>query len=580
MGRLKIEPMERSDRLVNYWKKEKAVVACIVIFGLSFNVGMVLGPIYQGKLIDSIVAGDPLASTATLAAAFVGLIALIQALRYFKRFYIRRFANGTSATMRLMIYNNIMSKPAAELEGESAGNLMTRVVADVDLCVEGMRKFTTELFDTGVLMASYLVSLLAYDAPITLLSAAFVPAAMFLAQKLKTVIYKYAVDWRKKSGEVASLTYETIDNAMLYRVRGLERDNVERYEKELDDLRIKAVKANVLENSMQPIYNVIAMAGILFVIGFGGKKVIDGGWTVGNFSTYITIFVAMAFKASKASKLFNSVQKSQISWKRIKPYLGEYRKKGEPEVARPDGETTLEVEGLAFGFDAARAPIVSGIRFSAKGGQIIGITGPIASGKSSLALALTGLYPYAGSIRVNGEELRDVGESRRNGLISYMGHRPELLSDTIHDNIALGADPDAVAALRDVCFDEDLETMSEGTDTLVGNGGVRLSGGQQARIALARALAQKKNIIILDDPFSAIDMATEEKIIENLRNDYRDSVVVIVSHRLSIFDKIDGIILLDRNGNADYGTHEELLRRSPVYAEIRELQCAECGAKK
>jgi ABC-type multidrug transport system fused ATPase/permease subunit len=580
MSGLKIEPMEQSDRLVNYWKKEKAVVASIVIFGLSFNIGMILGPIYQGKLIDSIVAGEPLTRTAILAGAFVGLIALIQVLRYFKRFYIRRFANGTSATMRLMIYNNIMNKPTAELEKESAGNLMTRVVADVDLCVEGMRKFTTELFDTGVLMASYLVSLLVYDVPITLLSVAFIPVAMFLAEKLKTVIYKYTVEWRKKSSEVASLTYETIDNAMLYRIRGLERDNIERYEKELDDLRIKAVKANVLENSMQPIYNVIAMAGVLFVIGLGGKKVIEGGWTVGNFSTYITIFIAMAFKASKASKLFNSVQKSQISWKRIKPYLGEYRKKAEPKNTRPEKETTLEVDGLSFGFDSARAPIVSNIHFSAKGGEIIGITGPIASGKSSLALALTGLYPYAGSVRVNGEELRDIDESRRNGLISYMGHRPELLSDTIHDNIALGANHDTGAVLRDVCFDEDLSTMNEGTETLVGNGGVRLSGGQQARIALARALAQKKDIIILDDPFSAVDMATEEQIIENLRNDYRNSVVVIVSHRLSIFDKIDGIILLDRNGVADYGTHDELMCRSPVYAEIRELQCAECGAKK
>ena len=443
-----------------------------------------------------------------------------------------------------------------------------------------MRKFTTELFDTGVLMAAYLVSLLAYDVPITLLSVAFIPTAMFLAEKLKTVIYKYAVEWRKKSSEVASLTYETIDNAMLYRVRGLERDNIDRYEKELDDLQGKAIKANILENSMQPIYNVIAMAGVLFVIGLGGKKVIEGGWTVGNFSTYITIFVAMAFKASKASKLFNSVQKSQISWKRIKPYLGEYRKKDEPANIRRDKETTLDVDGLSFGFDTSRAPIVSDIRFSAKGGEIIGITGPIASGKSSLALALTGLYPYAGSLRVNGEELRDIEESRRNGLISYMGHRPELLSDTIYNNIALGADPDAGAVLRDVCFDEDLSTMSEGTETPVGNGGVRLSGGQQARIALARALAQKKDLIILDDPFSAVDMGTEEQIIENLKNDYRDSVVVIVSHRLSIFDKIDGIILLDRNGNADYGTHEELMRRSPVYAEIRELQCAECGAKK
>jgi len=576
VSKLKIEPMKQPDKIINYWKKEKFVVACIIIFGLSCNSTIILGPIYQGKLIDSIAGGDNLYSVLLLSATYVALIGAIQILRYFKRFYIRRFANSTSSTMRLMIYNNIMNKSTSELDNENMGNLMTRVISDVDLCVEGMRKFTTEVFDTGVLMISYLITMLAYDIKITALSIVFIPIAMVLAEKLKSVIYKYSRDYRKKSSEVADITYNTIENSVLYRVTGMETKNRARYNDELLDLQNKAVKANILENSMQPIYNVIAMLGIIMVIYLGGTKVINGGWTVGNFSTYVVIFSAMAVKASKAAKLFNSVQKSQVSWKRIKPYLTEYKTKDNSSNINK-GATTLTVENLSFSYEDGKENIIEDISFEGNTGQIIGITGSIASGKSTLGLSLLGLYPYIGSIKIDGKELKDYSEYERSQMISYLGHKPQLLSDTIYNNITLGSKKDITSVLKDVCFDTDLGVMPNGKDTLVGNSGIKLSGGQQARIALARSLLNKNRIIILDDPFSAVDMKTEEKIIENMKSNYKDSLIILVSHRLAIFNRINKIILLKSDKTAEYGTHNELMNKSELYATIFNLQCTEGG---
>jgi ABC-type multidrug transport system fused ATPase/permease subunit len=579
MGKLKIEPMKQPDRIINYWEKEKFVVSCIVIFGLSFNISTILGPIYQGKLIDSIVRGEKLSAVGMLASLYVALIGMIQLLRYGKRFYIRRFANSTSSTMRLMIYNNILHKTAAELDNENTGNLMTRAISDVDLCVEGMRKFTTEIFDTGVLMASYIVSLLVYDLKITLISVIFIPVAMIIAEKLKSVIYKYSIDFRTKSSEVAGTTYDAIENATLYRVNGMEPQNRARYGDDLEDLKNKAIKANILENSMQPVYNVIAMLGVITVIYLGGTKVIQGAWTVGVFSTYITMFTAMAGKASKAAKLFNSVQKSQISWKRIKPYLSEYKNKDTASDINLSG-TRLSVKNLSFAYPAGSESIIDNISFEAKEGEIIGVTGPIASGKSTLGVALLALYPYIGSIRIDGRELREYSEYERSRIISYMGHKPQLLSDTIYRNITLGDDQDISSVLKDVCFDADLEAMPDKENTLTGNGGIRLSGGQQARIALARSLIRKSKIIILDDPFSAVDMKTEEKIIENLRKNYKNSIIIIISHRLAIFSKINNIILLKNDGSAEYGDHEALMKNSGLYSSIFNLQCSEAGDNK
>jgi ABC-type multidrug transport system fused ATPase/permease subunit len=474
LSNLKIRLIEKPDRVLNYWLKEKFVVLCIVFFGLVFNISMVLGPIIQGKLIDSLVGQERLAYIIRLAVTLVLSIAFIQIFRYFKRFYIRRFANSTSATMRLMLYNNIMHKDILELQQENTGDLMTRAISDVDLCVEGMRKFTTELFDTGVLMISYLVTMAVYDLKVTLFSSLFIPFAMFLAEKLKGIIYKFTVAYRKKSSEVTGVTYDYIDNAMLYRVSGVEGENLQKYDALVTDLQNKAVKANIFENSMQPVYNVIAMAGILIVIYLGGSKVIDGSWTVGMFSTYITIFIAMAAKASKASKLFNSVQKSQASWLRIKPYLTPYQKKDTEVNILPD-RSRLAVKNLSFGYQTEAADIIENVSFDAVQGEIIGVTGPIACGKSTLGLALTGLYPYLGSIRIDGKELRDYSEYERSQMISYLGHKPQLLSDTIYNNITLGNEQNIAPVLRDVCFDTDLAEMPKGENTLVGNSGIRLS---------------------------------------------------------------------------------------------------------
>lgn len=572
MSKLNVKYMKEPNKIINYWKKEKLAVAFIVIFGLAYNISMVLGPIYQGKLLDSVVY-DNINSSIKTGITFVLIIAMIQVFRYFKRFYIRRFANSTSAAIRLIIYNNIMHETQENLDKDNVGNLMTRAISDVDLCVEGMRKFTTEVFDTGVMMVTYFVSMLLYDVKITLLSMIFIPVAMMLAEKLKTIIYKYSIDYRSKSSEVADITYSTIENAMLFRISGMELHNRIKYNNELEDLQDKSIKANLFENSMHPIYNAIAMIGIVIVIYMGGNKVIKGIWTVGTFSAYIAMFGDLAIKASKAAKLFNSVQKSQISWKRIKPYLTEHKEK-DSTLCITDEKTCVEVDNLSFCYPTGNENVIENISFDGRQGEIIGVTGPIASGKSTLGISFLGLYDYEGSIKINGKELMDYSEYERSMMISYLSHKPQLLSDTIYNNITLGNGKNITDVLKHVCFDDDLKEMLEGQNTFTGNGGIRLSGGQQVRIALARTLLNKNKVIILDDPFSAVDMKTEEKIIENLRSSYKESIIILISHRLTAFNKINKVLFLNNDNTFEFGTHEELMKDSLLYKEIYNLQCA------
>ena len=566
-----IKAIKNPDKIKNYWIKEKKSVILLTLFGILSDVGMVARPIYQGKLIDALIAKVNFNNLIKLSLTFIFIIGMVQFFRYLKRYYVRQFANATTATMRFMIYNNILHKEEKELNDENMGSLMTKAISDVDVCVEGMRKSTTEVFDTGVLFITYLVTLLQYDVKITLYACIFIPAAVFIAEKMKKIIFKFTKAYRSQLSQVSDITYDRIDNAILYRLYGREADNRVVYEEELEDFEKKAIVANIWENAMQPIYNVIAMGGIVFVIIMAGEKVYEGSFTVGVFSAYISIFTIMAAKASRIARLFNTIQKSSVSWKRIKSFLKEYK-----EIDKTRGiiskETKLEIENLYLKYDKSSDYIIKNLNFKARENNIVGITGPIGCGKSTLGRVFLGNINYEGSLKIDNKELRDYSEYERSKIISYMGHDAHLISDTIYNNITMGDDGDISHVLKMVCFDEDLKSMENGIETLVGNGGVRLSGGQQARIALARTLYHKNKILILDDPFSAVDMKTEKNIIDNLRANYGDCLILLISHRLAIFKYLNQIILINEDKTLEYGNHQKLIENSKLYNQLYLLQ--------
>ena len=162
-------------------------------------------------------------------------------------------------------------------------------------------------------------------------------------------------------------------------------------------------------------------------------------------------------------------------------------------------------------------------------------------------------------------------DTERTGTIGYLGHDPELFNDSVKNNILMGENKNVDDFLKAVCLDQEVAGMEDGTETLVGNGGVRLSGGQGQRLALARTLCHKKPVLILDDPFSALDKTTERQIFANLKELVRDNIVLLISHRLYFFPEMDQIIWME-NGKAKVDTHENLLREVPEYRELFEEQ--------
>lgn len=563
MFKLDLSPIREPQRLKSYLKREWKVLSVVTLTGLLFDGCMSFSAVLQGKLIDTVVGRLALPAVLRQALIFVGVVCAIQLMRGLKRYFVRLFANRTGATMRRMLYNSVFAQDISVLSGISAGDLMNKAVGDVDICVEGMRKVITEIFDTGVLMLSYIITMLVYDVKTTLVSCIFIPVAMLIAQKLKTVIEGYTKLSRAQSGRVSELTLSNVENSLLYRVNSAGERKSEEYEAELKELEVRAIKADVLENSMQPIYNAISLLGIVGVLVIGGKNVVSDVWTIGDFTAYIAIFLALATKASKAAKLFNTYQKAAVSWTRIRSSFHEHSLPDET-YSPYDAKTSLVCRNIGFSYNGTQNVVFENLSFDAKAGDIIGVTGEVACGKTALGLALTGLFPYCGEIKLCENELSMLSPFMRSQVISYMGHDPQLLTDTIYENVTLGDGGDISEILRLVSFGEDLQSMPNGINTLVGSGGVRLSGGQRSRIALARALYRQSRLVILDDPFSAVDMETERRIIENIRSSFSDRIIVLISHRLAIFPQTEKILFFE-NGGVTCSSHESLLLNNEAY---------------
>ena len=566
-----------ADRILSYFKEEWKVLLIITVSGFIYNLGLLFGPWFEGKMAGCLI--DILAKNAVykdmliLVIAYVISIGVVQVSRYIKRFYVRRFANNVNRRMKKILYAALVSKSRTELEGEGMGDIMTKAILDVDDCAEGMRKFTTEIFDTGVALAAYAGMLLVYDVRLALIAMIFPPISYIIAEKMKVIVQKTGSAYKKQSGILSNATLDRASNAITYRVYGREADRKNAYEDNLAEYEKSAIYANIWNSSLTPLYRIISMMGILFILYFGSRNVLGTGWRtwdIAAFTTFLACFIKLSDKSSKAAKLFNAVHKAQVSWKRIKPLMVIQAKDTD---CKNQTSGRLEVQNLSFTYPDGKN-VYNDISFTAEPGQIIGVTGPVASGKSTFGRTFLCEYPYEGSIMYNGCELRNAADNVRSGIISYLGHDPELFNDSVRNNVLLGDDYDVFEYLRAVCMDKEVEAMEQGADTIIGSEGIRLSGGQAQRIALARTLCHKKLVLVLDDPFSALDRNTEEQIYKKLKDMASDNIVILISHRLYMFPKMDKVIWMDA-GKANVGTHKELMLECPGYRKMYETVSVE-----
>ncbi len=327
--------------------------------------------------------------------------------------------------------------------------------------------------------------------------------------------------------------------------------------------------------------------GSLLVLWLGSRQVILGRITLGEFVAFNAYLVMLTWPMIAFGWVTNMLQRGMASWKRILQVLDAV-----PDIADPDGTVVrpdeirgrLELRGLTFGYGSGE-PVLHDVSLRVEAGQTLALVGGTGSGKSTLLGLIPRLFdPPPGTVFIDGIDVGELPLATLRGAIGFVPQEPFLFSTTIRDNVAFGLGEDVPgdaveAAVRRTAtvasLDADVARFPRGYDTLVGERGVTLSGGEKQRAALARALAVDPKILILDDALSAVDTYTEERILRGLREVMRQRTSIIVAHRMSTVRDADVIAVLDHGRLVEQGSHDELLARGGVYADLYRKQLLE-----
>lgn len=552
--------MKRYDKVSTYIKENIVIVIFLALTGTCFNGLMWLLPILEGKTINSLYTGDR-KLVITLVITLIGFVLFVQINRFFKRFLVRVFGNRIALRMRKISLNCLLNKDFEFFATSSAGDILNRNLTDIYDTTEGIRKMTTEIFDTFILLLGYLVSMFVLDYAITLIVLVPLALAILIAQFLKVKIYKANKSYKEYLSYNKELNITLLNNELYYRGFGVSDRFDKDYEESVEILRKKNLKALILQSSMEPLYQAIALLGLLAIVIIGAKNVINGVYLIGTLSAYITTYLLVAKKASKVGKVFNAYQAYKVSFDRAKEFL---RQEEDKKIhCQLKGNELVLKDFVAYN-EKITLPAID---MTLKPGDIVGICGLIHSGKSTLLKAISGYCPYQGKANLGNCDIKDLTKSAD----CYVGLAPgevALFSDTLKNNITLGRTGKLDTALKASGLDLDIRRLG-GLESKIAHSNANISGGQAKRLGMARCLYEAKILILLDDPFQSVNPDLALKMYQNLVSLYQDKIIIFVSNNKELLIRTSRIVFLDGE-TYTYDRYQNLLSNEKFLALMGE----------
>ena len=533
------------DKPSTYFSTNKRLVGGLCITDFLFNALMCLIPVMQGQAINALTEGKPTGVILSTVGIFLGLVLFVQLNRYFKRYWGRLFTSRMALTMREVSFHNIIQMDMDYFRNHSKGDILNKVMSDVDDLSDGISKMTTESFDTVVLLLGYVITMFIMDWKITLILLVFILASIISVKAFKKLIYKYSKDYKEYLSHTKDITLRDIKNEINYRGYGVSEEFQKEFVESQDVLEKKGNLALIFQGTLEPVYGILTWLGLFFQVWLGGRRVMEGSLLVGDFSAYLTTYLLVANKASRIGRVYGWYQNMRVSWERCKPLLGSYEDK-RAEFMEPEEllsgrmEDALEAQDFSFGFDESFSiPVMN---FRVKEGEKIGICGGVHTGKSTFLAGLSGVYGYEGSLKFYGQEVKDT-----RCPMGYCSSDSVIFQDTLEQNITLGRPGDVDKAVKDSGLAADLDGFTESSKRELAHGLVNLSGGQEKRVMVARALFGQPKFVLLDDPFQSIDRARVEEMLKSFQ-EYRDSIFFLISNQPFVLKEMDRVLYFTENG--------------------------------
>ena len=578
--RLPLNPAAR--RLLPYVTRYRARFALGAVFLLLTTAIQLVAPWVLKLAVDDLTAGATRAKLGLYAAALVGIAALGGVCRFWMRRVIIGASRLIEYDLRSHFFGRLQRLDLTYYQHHRTGDLMSRATNDLGAVRMMVGPSLMYAATTGILFVVAVALMLSISVWLTLIVLLPLPLVSLAVRRFGDAIYHRSERIQAQLARMSAIAQEALAGVRVVRAYGREAVELDRFEEANREYVARSRAVIQIQGLFYPSLAFCLGLSALVVLWAGTREVVAGRMTTGDFVAFNAYLTMLAWPVIAFGWVTNMIQRGMAAWQRMLAVTD-----AEPGVRDPEPAGAapaagalrgrVEFRDLSFAYNGEA--VLERVSAVVEPGQVLALVGPTGSGKSTLVNLLPRLFdPPPGAVFVDGVDVRRLPLAVLRGAIGYVPQEPLLFSDTVAENVAFGASgadpaaPSVESAVALACLDADVAGFPDGLETTVGERGLTLSGGQQQRVALARALLTNPRILILDDALSAVDARTEEEILTRLRGVMRQRTSIVVSHRISTVRGADLILVLDRGRVVERGTHDELLARGGLYANLDRQQ--------
>jgi ABC-type multidrug transport system fused ATPase/permease subunit len=516
---------------------------------------------------------------AFLAALAFVLIAVLESIAsYIDNYYTENVGQWVAHDLRMQMYQHLQRLSLGYYNTHETGTILSTLTTDIQT-IEGFASSSTLNILVDLLTIVCMLGLMFWlNWDFTLIAIAVTPFLLLFVSRFKKAVKKATHEVRKEQSAIVAVVQQGLESIQVVKAFGQERTEEDLLYDVSQATVGAALKARSIKALLSPVVTVTVAFCTAIVLWRGAALILAHSMTIGELTVYLA-YLAKFFKPVKdLATTTNAVAQAAVGTERVRAILATDSVIPEsPNGLEPTVLTgAIEFDHIAFGYDPA-LPILTDVNLKIEPGSFVGIVGPTGSGKSTIVSLIPRFYDVqSGTVHIDGQDVRDYKLKSLRDQIGYVLQDTVLFRGTILENIAFGR-PDAskeeiIAAAKLANADEFISAMPLGYDTLVGNRGSTLSGGQRQRIGIARVMVRNSPILLLDEPTAALDSESEKLVIDALEKLMKGKTVIAIAHRLSTIRNADQIVVITGGVVAESGTHDELMARNGLYAELHRTQ--------